>query len=194
MATLNKVMLIGRLTKDPEEPRVLPNSGSTVVKFRFAVGRSKKNDSGGWDKDPNQLYIDCEVFSRPDSKRNLADLITKYAKQGDMLYLEGRLVFEEWEDKKTSPPQKRSKHKLVVDSLEFLGGRNSGEGGEGDGGGERERGGGERGGGRQYGGGGGGGGRQSGGGRSAPPPRDDDDYGNEGGGNSGGGGNDPIPF
>ena len=121
MATLNKVMLIGRLTKNPEEPRVLPNSGSTVVKFRFAVGRSKKNDQGGWDKDPNQLYIDCEVFSRPDSKRNLADLITKYAKQGDMMYLEGRLVFEEWDDKNGGG--KRSKHKLVVDSIEFLGGQ-----------------------------------------------------------------------
>ena len=99
-----------------------PNSGSTVVKFRFAVGRSKKNEQGGWDKDPNQLYIDCEVFSRPDSKRNLADLVTKYAKQGDLMYIEGRLVFEEWEDKNGGG--KRSKHKLVVDSLEFLGGRN----------------------------------------------------------------------
>src|SRR5215212_7525034 len=175
MATLNKVMLIGRLTKPPEAPRVLPNSGSTVVKFRFAVGRSKKNDQGGWDKDPNQLYIDCEVFSRPDSKRNLADLVTKYAKQGDMMYLEGRLVFEEWEDKNGGG--KRSKHKLVVDSLEFLGGRSDGEGGGDSGGGG--------GGGRSAGGssGGGGGSRQTGGGRSAPPP-DDDDHG--GGGGSGG--------
>ena len=182
MATLNKVMLIGRLTKPPEAPRVLPNSGSTVVKFRFAVGRSKKNDQGGWDKDPNQLYIDCEVFSRPDSKRNLADLVTKYAKQGDMMYLEGRLVFEEWEDKNGGG--KRSKHKLVVDSLEFLGGRSDGEGGGDSGGGG--------GGGRSAGGSGGGGGgsRQTGGGRSAPPS-DDDDHG--GGGGSGGDG-DPIPF
>jgi len=181
MATLNKVMLIGRLTKPPEAPRVLPNSGSTVVKFRFAVGRSKKNDQGGWDKDPNQLYIDCEVFSRPDSKRNLADLVTKYAKQGDMMYLEGRLVFEEWEDKNGGG--KRSKHKLVVDSLEFLGGRSDGEGG-GDGGG---------GGGRSAGGSGGGGGgsRQTGGGRSSAPP-DDDDHGGGGGGSGGDG--DPIPF
>jgi single-stranded DNA-binding protein len=93
MATLNKVMLIGRLTKPPEEPRVLPNSGSTVVKFRFAVGRSKKVGDN-WEKDPNQLYIDCEVFSRPDSKRNLADLVTRFCKQGDPLYIEGRLVFE----------------------------------------------------------------------------------------------------
>jgi single-strand DNA-binding protein len=187
MATLNKVMLIGRLTKPPEAPRVLPNSGSTVVKFRFAVGRSKKNEQGGWDKDPNQLYIDCEVFSRQDSKRNLADLVTKYAKQGDLMYLEGRLVFEEWEDKNGGG--KRSKHKLVVDSLEFLGGRSDGGGGDEGGGG-----------GRQYGGGGysGGGSRQSGGGRSAPPPPShDDDYGgNDGGGGNegGGGGNDPIPF
>jgi single-strand DNA-binding protein len=178
MATLNKVMLIGRLTKDPEAPRVLPNSGSTVVKFRFAVGRSKKNEAGGWDKDPNQLYIDCEVFSRADSKRNLADLITKYAKQGDMLYLEGRLVFEEWEDKKASPPNnKRSKHKLVVDSLEFLGSRNN----------PNEDGGGMGGGGST------GGSRPMSSGRSGghtPPP---DDGGDEGGGSSGGG-EDPIPF
>ena len=187
MATLNKVMLIGRLTKPPEAPRVLPSSGSTVVKFRFAVGRGKKNDQGGWDKDPNQLYIDCEVFSRPDSKRNLAELITKYADMKTPMYLEGRLVFEEWDDKNGGG--KRSKHKLIVDSVEFLGSRSDGgEGGEG-------------GGGRQYGGGGAGGGsRQSGGGRSAPPPPShDDDYGGpEGGGNEGGGsgGNsgDPIPF
>jgi single-strand DNA-binding protein len=171
MATLNKVMLIGRLTKPPEPPRTLPNSGSTVVKFRFAVGRSKKNDQGGWDKDPNQLYIDCEVFSRPDSKRNLADLITKYADTKTPMYLEGRLVFEEWEDKNGGG--KRSKHKLIVDSVEFLGSRSDGDGGSGGNAG------------------GGGGSRQTGGGRSAPPPdSDDDDHG--GGGGSGGG--DPIPF
>jgi single-strand DNA-binding protein len=175
MATLNKVMLIGRLTKDPEAPRVLPNSGSTVVKFRFAVGRSKKNDQGGWDKDPNQLYIDCEVFSRPDSKRNLAELISKYAKQGDPMYLEGRLVFEEWEDKNGGG--KRSKHKLVVDSVEFLGGRNSEDGG-GSGEGRSSS-----------------GSRQTGSGRSAPPPDSGgpEDFGGGDGGGSGGG-NDPIPF
>jgi single-strand DNA-binding protein len=121
MATLNKVMLIGRLTKDPEAPRTLPNSGSQVVRFRFAVGRSRKNEQGGWDKDPNQLYIDCEAYHRPDSKRNLVDLISRYAKQGDPLFIEGRLVFEEWTDKQTN--QQRSKHKIVVDSVEFLGSR-----------------------------------------------------------------------
>ena len=63
MATLNKVMLIGRLTDNPEEPRTLPNSGSRVIKFRFAVGRSRKNQTGGGIPDPNPLYIDCEAFS-----------------------------------------------------------------------------------------------------------------------------------
>ena len=185
MATLNKVMLIGRVIKDPEPPRTLPNSGTQVVRFRFAVGRGKKNESGGWDKDPNQLYIDCEAFHRPDGKRNLVELISKYVKAKDPLYVEGRLVFEEWEDKNGGG--KRSKHKLVVDSLEFLGSRNSEDGGEGGGGG---------GGGRSYGGGGGGGGgsrQSSGGGRSgsgSPPPDSGGD--DDGGGSSGSG--DPIPF
>ncbi len=192
MATLNKVMLIGRLTRDPEAPRSLPNGG-TVVKFGFAVGRSKKNQqTGQWENDPNPLFIDCEVFSRPDSKRNLPDLITQYCKKGDALYIEGRLQLDQWEDKNGGG--KRSKHKLVVDNLEFIGGRNSdGGGGEAEGG--------EGGGGRQYGGGAGGGSggsRPTGGGRSAPPPNSggpDDDGGNSGSGSSGsGGGDDPIPF
>ena len=127
MATLNKVMLIGRLTDNPEPPRTLPNSGSTVVKFRFAVGRSKKNpQTGQWENDPNPLYIDCEAFSRPDSKRNLPDLISQYCKKGDPLFIEGRLQLDQWDDKTTG--QKRSKHKIVVDSLEFLGGGRQGDG------------------------------------------------------------------
>ncbi len=185
MATLNKVMLIGRVTKDPEPPRTLPNTGTQVVRFRFAVGRSRKNDQGGWDKDPNQLYIDCEAFHRPEAKRNLVDLITRFVKQGDPLYLDGRLVFEEWDDKNGGG--KRSKHKVVVENIEFLGGRD-GEGG-GEAGAGRQAGDGNRGG---Y----GGGARpaQTGGGNrgSAPPPDDDSDY--RGGANGGAaGGEEDIP-
>lgn len=206
MATLNKVMLIGRLTDNPEPPRSLPNSGSTVVKFRFAVGRSKKNPSTGlWENDPNPLYIDCEVFSRPDSKRNLADLISKYTKKGDPLYIEGRLQFDQWEDKNGGG--KRSKHKVVVDSIELLGGRNDGGGGGGggsdDGGSDDYESGGSSsgggrsnsgGGGRSYGSGGGnsGGSRQTNsGGRGSggsPPPSHNNSN------DDGPGGDDPIPF
>ena len=191
MATLNKVMLIGRLTDNPEAPRTLPNSGSTVVKFRFAVGRSKKNpQTGQWENDPNPLYIDCEVFSRPDSRRNLADLISQYAKKGDPMYIEGRLQLDQWDDKNGGG--KRSKHKIVVEGVEFLGGKQSD-----DGGGQGQQGG------RPYGGNPGGGRpantRPAGGGNgfSSGPPDDHDEYGGGGGGGAGGGGGgggDDIPF
>ncbi len=175
MATLNKVMLIGRLTANPDEPRSMP-SGGQVIRFRFAVGRSRKNaTTGNWEPDPNQLYIDCEAFSRPDSKRDLVSLIKQYAKQGDQMFIEGRLQLDEWTDKTTQ--QKRSKHKIVVDGVEFLSGR-SGDGGESGGG---------MGGGRSA-----GDGRPQGG-RPAPTPQPDDgdEYGS---GNGAGGDSDPIPF
>src|SRR5437762_358348 len=128
MATLNKVMLIGRLTDNPEPPRTLPNSGSTVIRFRFAVGRSRKNpQTGQWENDPNPLYIDCEAFHRPDTKRDLVSLIQQYCKKGDPLFVEGRLQLDQWTDQKTN--EKRSKHKIVVESVEFLGGRSGDEGG-----------------------------------------------------------------
>jgi single-strand DNA-binding protein len=125
MAFLNKVMLIGRLTDNPEPPRTLPNSGSTVVKFRFAVGRSKKNpQTGQWENDPNPLYIDCEAFSRQDTSFRITDLISNYCHKGSQIYVEGRLQLDSWDDKTTG--QKRSKHKIVVDSIQMLDGRNEG--------------------------------------------------------------------
>lgn len=195
MATLNKVMLIGRLTDNPEAPRAMP-SGGQVIKFRFAVGRSKKNpQTGQWENDPNPLYIDCEAFSRPDARRDLVSLIGQYCKKGDSIYLDGRLVLDQWEDKNGGG--KRSKHKVVVDNIEFLGGKAGGDeggaaGGEGYGGGQSRavsRGG--------YGGGGGGGGGRPAqqaparGGYSAP---DDDEYGGGGGSSGGGKSEDDIPF
>jgi single-strand DNA-binding protein len=143
MATLNKVMLIGRLTDNPEPPRTLPNSGSTVVKFRFAVGRSRKDpQTGQWVNDPNPLYIDCEVFSRPDNTR-LTDVISRYCTKGSQIYIEGRLQYDTWDDK-NNPGQKRSKHKIVVDQVQLLDSRGGGEGDEGGGMGGGARGGGNR--------------------------------------------------
>lgn len=167
MASLNKVMLIGRLTKAPEEPRSLPNSGSTVIKFRLAVGRSRKNpQTGQWENDPNVMYIDCEAYSKPDAKRNLVDVVQKFVKQGDQIFIEGRLQLDEWTDKTSG--QQRSKHKIVIDSIELLGSKAEGGGG-----------GGGAGGGGGY---GGGGGSYDSGGESRAPqqaPR-----GGSGGGNS----------
>ena len=164
MATLNKVQLMGRLTNDPENA-ALP-SGTRVVKFRFAVGRSRKNpQTGHWGDDPNPLFIDCEAYTRQDQRR-------------DSLYLEGRLQLDQWDDKTTG--QKRSKHKIIVDNIEFLGGNNRGEGGGGGGmgggGGRAPMGGGNR------------------GGNYGPPP---DDYGPDSpdmGGPAPVGGGEDIPF
>jgi single-strand DNA-binding protein len=131
MATLNKVMLIGRLTDNPEPPRVLPNSGSTVVKFRFAVGKSRKNpQTGQWENDPNPLFIDCEAFTRPDSNFRITDIISNYTRKGSQIYVEGRLQLDQWDDKATG--QKRSKHKIVVEQVQLLDTRQ--DGGEGGGG------------------------------------------------------------
>ena len=135
MATLTKLMLIGRLTDNPEPPRVLPNSGSTVVRFRFAVGKSKKNaQTGQWENDPNPLYLDCEAYSRADDSRptKLTDLIVQYCSKGSQIYVEGRLQYETWEDK-NNPGQKRSKHKMVVESIQFLDTKGGATGGDGGG-------------------------------------------------------------
>jgi single-strand DNA-binding protein len=128
MATLNKVMLIGRLTDNPEPPRTLPNTGNRVVKFRFAVGRSRKNpQTGQWENDPNPLYIDCEAFTR-DNYTRLVDLITNYLKKGSQIYLEGQLRYDVWDDKQSG--QKRSKHKIVVEDIQFLDSRAAEGGGD----------------------------------------------------------------
>ena len=128
MATLNKLMLMGRLTRDPEVASL--TSGTRVVKFGFAVGRSKKNpQTGQWESDPNPLFIDCEAYAKPDARRDLVNLIQQYCRKGDALYLEGRLQLDQWDDKTTG--QKRSKHKIVVDNIEFLGSKQGGEGGGG---------------------------------------------------------------
>lgn len=121
MAHLNRTFLMGRLTDDPEPPRTLPNSGSTVVKFRMAVGKSKKDaTTGQWQNDPNPLYIDCEAFSKPDYP-GLTNAIAQYCQKGKEIFVEGRLQLDQWDDKATGT--KRSKIKLIVEQVQFLGGK-----------------------------------------------------------------------
>ena len=128
-AAVNKVMLMGRVVSGPEDVRTLPNSGSTVTKFRLAVGRGKKNAQGVWENQ-DTMFIDCEVYAYPDAKRNLVDIVTRYVKQGDSVFVEGVLKLEEWEDKNGGG--KRSKHKVNVNDIQMLGGNKGGdsEGGE----------------------------------------------------------------
>ena len=126
MANLNKVMLIGRLTRDPEV-RTFANGGK-VAKFGFAAtGSRKKNPATGqWEDEP--MFIDVNVFNRGEFGKQ-ADLVEQSLRKGHQVFLEGHLVLEQWDDKQTG--QKRSKHALVVDNFQFLERREDGGGGEG---------------------------------------------------------------
>jgi single-strand DNA-binding protein len=124
MANVNKVILIGRLTRDPET-RTFSNGGK-VAKFGFAVGSRRKNPQTGQWEDGDTMFIDCEAFNKGDFGR-LADRVEQYLRKGNQVYLEGRLKLETWDDKTTG--QKRSKHALVVDNMELLERRQDGEGG-----------------------------------------------------------------
>jgi len=120
MANLNKVMLIGRLTKDPE--MVSFANGGKVAKIRFAVNNRKKNQSTGqWEDVP--VYLDVEAFNR-EQGRKLADLVEQYLKKGHQVYIEGNLWMDEWTDKNDG--QKRTKLKVVLQELQFLEGRQDG--------------------------------------------------------------------
>jgi single-strand DNA-binding protein len=114
MANLNKVMLIGRLTRDPEV-RTFANGGK-VAAFGFAVNNRKKNQqTDQWEDEA--VFLDVKAFNR-DSGRKLADLAEQYLKKGHQAYIEGHLVLEEWQDKNDG--SKRQKLKIVVDNFQFL--------------------------------------------------------------------------
>src|SRR5207248_7679708 len=76
------------------------------------------------------LFIDCSAFGK------MAETINKYCQKGKPILVEGRLKYETWDDKESGG--KRSKHKVVVDGFQFLGGRDSAPGGGGGGGGTEE--------------------------------------------------------
>lgn len=122
MANLNKVMLIGRLTRDPEVR--LFQSGGKVASFGFAVNNRRKNQqTGQWEEDP--VFLDCEAFNRGDYGK-LADLVEQYLRKGYQAYIEGHLKLDQWNDKNTG--EKRQKLKIVVDNVQFLEPRRDGQG------------------------------------------------------------------
>ncbi|MBI2805589.1 MAG: single-stranded DNA-binding protein [Planctomycetes bacterium] len=125
MANLNKVMLIGRLTRDPEV-RMFSNGGK-VANFGFAVNNRRKNpQSGQWEDEP--VFLDCEAFNRGETGKT-ADLIEQYLRKGYQAYIEGHLKLDQWNDKTSG--EKRSRLKIVVDNVQFLEPRR--DGGSGDG-------------------------------------------------------------
>ena len=166
MANLNKVLLLGNLTRDPEV-RYTPK-GTAVGDLGLAVNRRVSDGNGNWSDEVT--FVDVTVWGTN------AENAQKYLTKGRGVFIEGRLQMDTWEDKQSG--QKRSKLKVVAEVLQFL---PDGKGGTPGGGGGGQ----QRGGDPGYQGGGGGGGMQ----RSGPPqggsPADTGDYRDE---------EDDIPF
>jgi single-strand DNA-binding protein len=112
MANLNKVMLIGRLTRDPEIRTF--STGGKVAKFGFAVNNRKKDQATGqWVDDP--VFLDVEAFNRGEFGKQ-ADLVEQYLAKGRQIFIEGHLKLDQWE----KDGQKRSRVVIVVDNIQFL--------------------------------------------------------------------------
>ena len=122
MANLNKVMLIGNLTRDPEI-KYTPK-GTAIAAFGLAVNRNYSTETG--EKREEVTFVDLEAYGR------VAEIIGEYCKTGRPLFVEGRLKLDTWDDKQSG--QKRSKMKVVVENMQLLGGRDGGPAGGGAGG------------------------------------------------------------
>jgi len=107
MANLNKVLLMGRLTRDPEL-RYLP-SGSSVAEFGLAVNRNYTDKNGA--KQEETCFIDVKAWGRQ------AEVLSQYLSKGRQVFIEGRLSLDQWE---TNDGQKRSKLRVVVEGFQFI--------------------------------------------------------------------------
>lgn len=120
MASLNRVMLIGNLTRDPEV-RYTPK-GSAVADLAIAVNRNYTAESG--EKREEVTYVDIVLWAK------LAELAGQYLKKGRPVFIEGRLQMDQWEDKQTG--QKRSRLRVVGENMQFLDSRRDGGGAGGE--------------------------------------------------------------
>lgn len=108
MASFNKVILMGNLTRDPEL-RYTPK-GTAVAKLGVAVSRKWRNDTGEMQEETT--FVDVDAFGKQ------AETIGQYLKKGRPIMIEGRLRLDQWEDKNSG--QKRSKLNVVMESFQFL--------------------------------------------------------------------------
>ena len=148
MASFNKVILVGNLTRDPEVKYL--TSGTAVAEIGLAVNRSWYDKSANERKEET-TFVDVTLWGRQ------AEVAGEYLSKGRSVLIEGRLQLDTWDDRETG--KKRSKLRVVGEQMTMLGGR--GDGGGGGGGSSRPASGGRSGG--NYGGGGGRGGDDDGG-------------------------------
>jgi len=127
MPSVNKVILIGNLTRDPEV-RYTPK-GTAVSDIAMAVNRVRTGDDGN--RIEEVTYVDVTLWGRQ------AEVAGQYLAKGRSVYIEGRLQLDTWDDKATG--QKRSRLRVVGENMQFLGG---GQGGGNQSGGSQNSGGG----------------------------------------------------
>ncbi len=123
MASFNKVILAGNLTRDPEL-RYTPK-GTAIARIGIAVNRTWKSETG--ETKEEVTFVDVDAWGRQ------AEVISQYLKKGRPILIEGRLKLDQWEDKNTH--QKQSKLRVVLENFQFL------DSGRGDGSGSGEGGG-----------------------------------------------------
>lgn len=109
MASFNKVILLGNLTRDPET-RVTAN-GLTICKLGLATSRVYMSREG--ERKEETTFVDIDAFGKQ------AEVLTKYLRKGRPLMVEGRLKLDQWE---TNEGQKRSKLGVILENFQFLGG------------------------------------------------------------------------
>jgi single-strand DNA-binding protein len=114
-ASINRVVLVGNLTRDPEL-RHTP-SGMPVCSLRIAVNSRRKDESGQWTEKPN--YFSITVWGAQ------GENCAQYLAKGRPVAIDGRL---DWREYQTQDGQKREAIEIVADSVQFLGGRGEGEG------------------------------------------------------------------
>jgi single-strand DNA-binding protein len=114
--SVNKVILIGNLGKDPEV-KVTP-SGTPVAKFSLATNERYKDKAGQWQ--------DRTEWHNLVAWQRTAEIIGEYVKKGSKIYVEGRLQTSSWDDKTTG--EKKYRTEIVVNDLVLLSGRGDGEG------------------------------------------------------------------
>src|SRR6478736_9803433 len=108
MASFNRVILAGNITRDPEL-RYTPK-GTAVAKIGMAINRQWKDESG--QQKEEVTFVDVDAFGRQ------AEVISQYLKKGRPILVEGRLKLDQWDDKRTG--QKRSRLGVVLENFQFL--------------------------------------------------------------------------
>ena len=108
MASFNKVILAGNLTRDPEL-RYTPK-GTAIARLGLACNRKWKSETGELKEEVT--FVDVDAFGKT------AETISQYLKKGRPILIEGRLRYETWEDKQTK--QKKSKLGVVMETFQFL--------------------------------------------------------------------------